>query len=312
MKMNKLKAILLSIPILLSGYNAEACTGAKQIGAGVTGISTADNSHATYWNQAILPTLKQPEISHTHLVGEARDTVRYDNVFNIAIPLNKTVGIGIQHIDSNVRNNVDGVWKRYVGNTLVKQSPINSKVTEKQKWLKLGFGTKIAKINNWDISIGGAVTQRKINKNQTKEFVGYNNDGSDKITTIEDERNFLSYDASLLITKKINDNDSLRFGAQLQGQNNLRPGISYTKDGLTLAVDLYNFDNMITKSDTSAKGEMIGIEQKVGNFSLRTGYYNLNKYKHWTIGAGYEKNNIGVNFALTEKKWGLIELFLKF
>jgi hypothetical protein len=306
-KMGKtLGTLLVSAMALAPIKSLEACTGTKQIAMGGAGITIADNSHATYWNQANLANLENGEASYTTAVHGEKGT-GYDNVFTAAMPIGERAGIGI-HINNSEKERDSGM-------------------IENTKWIKFAAGYKLNNSENgWNHAVGGAITPKLMSQTRTEES---------NATEIP-EQNKMNYEVSYIGTKDnvFSEGDTLRVGTLLRRNEtlsdvlwNLRPGVSYTKSNklgdLTLATSYYGMDGLLGLEDKSSiHGLRLGIEQKLGDkVALRAGTEKYNaKWKNermYSAGVGFDgkKFKVGISGTFSkdlDKPYVLAEVGVKF
>jgi len=276
---------------IIFASQVQACTGAKQMGAGGTGVTTAENADAAYWNPGLACLLDQPEICYTRLVQGISD-FRYANVLSFAMPVGERFGLTAQYVNSDT---VSSMNKH-----------------EMWDWYSLGGG---AKISDWpaDLYLGGIISYNNLKSG------GLRSDGSTKIL---DRNNHFRFDASLLAAKKeiLIKNDELRFGILLQYADELditivRPEISYSlKDSLgvtTVAVAGYGLGN---NSAALRVGGERSFNTSVGKFSVRAGYDGTlnNENQCLTVGLGYDSGKFGVDVANSDGKMTVISGFYRF
>jgi len=267
----------LFIAVLLSFLVTDifACTGAKQMGMGMAGITVADNAHATYWNQALIPLIR-PEISYTYSMGDV-DNYRYDKVLAAVIPIGR-FGVGYHHVESHTRS-------------------ANAQI-EDMVWNKFALGLHLFKGENVDWAIGGAVTEI-ITESYLLNITEPKTDSYSEV------------DVSSIVEKRstVISGDKFRIGFLAQcGSDtlNLRPGASVVvpdKIGnLTLAISYYNFDNKFIDRDDGVEsndGVRFGAEQTIDlpyntNLAIRAGKTHHDQF---TYGLGLICNGVIVNYA---------------
>lgn len=283
-----------------------ACTGSRQIAMGSTGVTIAENSHASYWNCGIIPFLDNSEISYTRAFGDT-DRFRYDSVACLTFPFEVSgcnLGLGLHYADSSTKKEAEEYFKE-----------------QDNKWLKLGFGIGKSK-GEWDYGLGNSIIsgeEHYFRKNSNGEYL------------VEGAR----YDAELsFIIRKHNtfsNGDLLRLGAlyrrfwindeELEGSEGLRPEISYTFQNrlgeATTALGYYGLTGSENNGDNG--GIRFGVEQRIGkNISLRAGYtdYDHNdpssRRKDIKIGLGLEGRRGGFDISYSKEDYGLAGIFFKF
>jgi hypothetical protein len=284
---------IVATTLALAPQKGEACTGTKQMGMGGTGLTTCDNSHATYWNQANLANLKNAELSYTKSFLDTKKT-KYDDTISLAIPFQDS-GFGLQYTDSKTQTQEE---------------------FSRIQWLKIAGGVKInpEEKDSWQYAVGGAITPKIMSHSvggRTNEEIKFNYEGSG-------------------IAKRQNlvvEGDEVRIGGLVRsighsaGQSlDRRVGASYVLPirlgETTIAANTYD-----TKSENSrTAGYRLGIEQKVpigeGSLALRAGFEDLGK-KSYSIGAGYENSRLVLGVSITtsperERQYGLAEVGVKF
>lgn len=306
--LSKIGAVALAGLTLINGYSkSEACTGARQITMGGAGITICDDSHAVYWNQAMLPFLKNNEVSYTRL-NDPEENHRYDNVGTVALKLNDRIGIGMQYIESDQLISKSQFVKE--GDTILgtdtgegmhtsKYTVDHAKI-EHQEWVKLAIGVKVYDGEKWKIGLGCAVTPKKTIRKVERIYNLF--DKSKIIRTFNTgntiKSNSTDYEISFLAERKdaFRDGDLFRMGALVRDyaklwsakkkrRQNIRPGLSYKCPNglgeLTLATSYYN----LFPESGEKTGARFGVEQTFSNLSSNLLLKNL------AVRAGHDGHN---------------------
>ncbi len=283
------------IALLSHATMAPACTGAKQMAMGWAGITTSDNTHAIYWNQAMMHYLKYLRVSYTQLIGDT-ESIRYDDIFSAVVPVSNKLTLGLQAMNS--------------------RQSLTDIVDEDITWAKFAGGLKL----NSKFSVGCAITPKYTN---------------DKRGDVERDDFLFDYEVSGLFEEDnlLIKGDELRLGflmkfwSGLDGEAfNLRPGASYTVDDkigeLTIAANYYSALHPFAAATglkipvIGGPGIRIGMEQKIsvydlGDLYLRFGLDDSGMGGAFAYGFGYTDGERTVNVAFKNNngiKYGLLEV----
>jgi len=257
------KNFFLGLLALLLGItnSGEACTGAKEEATGMAGVASQEKStHKPYWRPQDL--------------GDS-DTERAIS-YTVQLPA-KGVDVNYDHVISATipLKNKAGIGVHAVSSELS---------GEKEKSLSLAYGKRLIDKNRLSFSVGAKVG-----------FVFYTDPNKD----IKNKPYLLST-LGTSIKKETETAGTFKASCMLQNKKNLRPGLSWNKDGWGLTTELYNALGYEGNKDTeddwkNSKGFRIGISKDLGEIILRAGYNGVNDT--YSVGGGYEGDNWEFNFV---------------
>lgn len=295
--MRKIVFVLFSLVvfIFLGCNSTSACTGAKQAAMGHAGVAIADNAHAVYWNQALLPLLKSAQISYTARLG-GNDKYRYDHVVSAVTPIKK-FGVGLQYINSETYSSG------------YERVDLHASRREYWEWLIFGAGFKIYDDHDYIFSLGTAV--RPIWVHYDSQITARSDTGS-YIFKSGYQKLFWQHDLSLIAEKRnfFQNGDILRLACLWQDiPRNVRPGASYSfllkRVTATLSAEIYDARNFFDCRDLQ-----FGAEITIGNFNFRGG---LSTRPNYSFGVGYKvSDNIRIDFSALSLKTSLVEVGFSF